>query len=52
MRHLALELVGLWVGLGLSFEMEAFGRALSQWNWDFPGGPKFWTWVSYLGVQA
>ena len=28
MRCLALELAGLWVGPGLSAEMEAFGRAL------------------------
>lgn len=40
----ALELVGLWVGLGLSVEMEPFGRALSQWGQDFSGGPKSWTW--------
>ena len=30
MRFLALELAGLWVGSGLSVEMEALGRALSS----------------------
>ena len=28
MRHPALELSGLWEGLGVSVEMDAFGRAL------------------------
>ena len=28
MRHPALELAGLWVGLGLSVDLETFGRAL------------------------
>ena len=30
MRHLALGLAGLWMGLGLSVEMEALGRALAD----------------------
>jgi len=29
MVHSALELAGFWVELGLSFEMEAFERALT-----------------------
>ena len=45
MRHLALELVGLWVGLGLSFEMEAFGRALPM-----ELGLPWWSKVLDLGL--
>ena len=29
MGHLVLELANFWVGLGLSVEMEAFGRLLA-----------------------
>ena len=30
MEHAALELADLWVGPGLSVEMEAFGRVLAD----------------------
>lgn len=57
MRHPALELAGLWVELGLSVDMEAFGRTLT--NYYSMGSrvlwfPKPWTWLWFRtqGVQT
>ena len=50
-RHLALGLAGLWLGLGLSVEMTAFEspHELMLWGQGFSGGPRSWTQVSYFG---
>ena len=51
MGHPSLELSGLWVELGLSVEIEAFGRALTinvPWGQEFFGGSQSWIWVSNL----
>ena len=43
---LALELVGLWVVLGFSVDMEAFDEILSinvPWSQEFPGVLRIWT---------
>ena len=51
MGHPSLELSGLWVELGLSVEIEAFGRALTinvPWVQEFSGGSQSWIWVSNL----
>ena len=47
-----LDLAGLWVGLGFSVDMEAFGRALTNvpFIWEFSGGSKSWSPTS--GIQA
>ena len=51
MGNPSLELSGLWVELGLSVEIEAFGRALPinvPWGQEFSGGSQSWIWVSNL----
>ena len=43
---LALELVGPWVVLGFSVDMEAFDELLSiniPWSQEFSGVLRFWT---------
>jgi len=42
----ALELVGSWVVLGFSVDMEAFDELLSinvPWSQDFSGALRIWT---------
>ena len=43
---LALELVGPWVVLGFSVDMQAFDELLSMnvpWSQEFPGVLRIWT---------
>ena len=43
---LALELVGSWVVLGFSIDMESFDELLSiniPWSQEFSGVLRFWT---------
>ena len=53
MWHVALEFACIWVGSGLSFEIEAFGSFLPVsilWGQEFSSGPVSWSQVSLLGV--
>ena len=46
MEYLALELVGPWVVLGFSVDMEAFDELLSinvSWSQEYSGVVRFWT---------
>ena len=46
MVGLALELVGLWVELGFSVDMEVFDELLSinvPWSQEFSGVLRIWT---------
>ena len=48
---LALELVGLWVVLGFSVDMEAFDELLSinvPWSQEFSGVLRIWTYASWF----
>ena len=46
MACLALELVGSWVVLGFSIDMESFDELLSinvPWSQEFSGAHRIWT---------
>ena len=46
MVYLALELVGSWMVLGFSVDIEAFDELLSiniPWSQEFSGVLRFWT---------
>ena len=55
MVYLALELVGPWVVLGFSVDMEACDEFLSinvPWSQEFSDVLRIWTEASWLGFRS